>query len=163
MIYVALCSNIYSIWRNDCPPPDPFRPTKSPTARPTNSPTALTVPKTARPTKSPIKTFPPLAGPTLPNIGEVIHFTRPSSFSAIDERAESDEPKTNDADKTETPSVSTNETISGGDYFQSEGYLEEWAGGRMAGNVIRNGAVPANNGALSVVMALTFLIFNFID
>jgi len=157
--------NIYSIWKNGCPPPDPFRPTKSPTSRPTNSPTAFVVPKTARPTKSPIKTFPPLAGPTLPKITGETPFRRPSSFSPKDERAESDEPTTNEADKTEIPRVSTEETVSGGDYFQSEGYLEEWAGGRMAGDVKRNGAVTANNGhsALSTVMALIFLIFNFLD
>jgi len=138
--------NLYSIWRNTCPPIVPgTRPTRTPTAKPTKSPesnrfepsftSTLVVPEST-------PTFPPLPKPSLPTIGskQVTPRTPPSSFSDTDEGAESDQAennitegaksdqaKHNDTDKPE-PSASPNSNPSA-ELFQSAGYLHEWKSG----------------------------------
>mmetsp|Transcript_47574 Transcript_47574/g.101088 ORF Transcript_47574/g.101088 Transcript_47574/m.101088 type:complete len:1167 (+) Transcript_47574:165-3665(+) len=156
--------NLYSIWRNTCPPIVPgTRPTKTPTARPTKSPVTFVAPTSARPTKSPIKTFPPLAKPSLPTITVVKPFTRPSTFSTTDEGEEPDKPRINDANEPEpSASPSQPESNPGAKSFQSEAYLDEWATGRREWN----GSAPCTRSKkgqniLSAAITLTFFAYMY--
>lgn len=141
--------NLYSIWRNTCPPVVPgTRPTRKPTARPTKSPMSsqkigapnvspLVVPKSIKPT------FPPLAKPSLPTITEATPITPPSSFPDAEkgiaksdtEEGDSEDSNSNDDTRAveDNPKAIANATESGQvAYFQSPDYLNEWAEGRAA-------------------------------
>lgn len=125
-----LCSNIYSVWKNTCPPPG-SRPSRSPTPKPTRE----AVPS-ASPTKARISqpTLPPLPKPSLPTITEAMPVMLPSTVTATDEvvAVSSDEAKdsglesSTDEDEKGNSNAPKPLSPSSSAYFQSPGYLDEW-------------------------------------
>lgn len=151
--------NIYSIWKNTCPPLDPNRPTRTPTSRPTRTPEP-----TAHPTNSTYiePTLPPLGKPTLPTITEAVPFVPPTSFLATGGGfAESDEAASHDQDsdiEESKPEASDNDQ-SPINTFESPEFLDEWTTGRLTNDDVKAFTHLKRGLILPAVIALHFLLF----
>lgn len=115
IVHVSDFSNIQSIWKESCPPSEET-PTKAPAAsmlpslEPISSSIVIHIP-----------TLVPLAKPTLPTIKDAVPFIDPISVDA----AENGVTESVSNDKTKEESL--NES-----YFQSDGFLAEWASSNSA-------------------------------